>query len=192
MPFRLNNKRAPLGAERYCRGAPRAHYRASSSLKNCFFPVFVAIRTNQVKLGIFFWKILWGVSNASSLSLLHAVVFKLGTGLLLDTVRLQHLRELDLQLRIRQLRVSYLQRQFGQERFHLFIATRLRRLEKSFDPPRDGDEGVRRLEARACELNSVTESIRVHNEILRKAHAELAEILCDFSVHRNTSAKETF
>lgn len=168
----------------------RAHEMPTSNLKNCLLRVFVTVRTNEVKLRIIIWKVLRRVSNAANSSFLHTVVVKLGTGLLLDAVRLQHLREFDLQLRIRQLRVSYLQRQVGQERFHLFIATRLRRLEKSFDPSRDGDEGVRCFEARACELNSITKSIRVQNEILRKAHAELAEILRDFSVHRNTRAKE--
>lgn len=73
------------------------------------------------------------VHNRTSWCLPQFVAIKLGLKSLLLSERLLECRELELQIRIRHLRICYLHSQIAHRRFDLGISSRLRTLEKSFD-----------------------------------------------------------
>mgnify|MGYP000622111039 CR=1 FL=1 len=170
------------------RATPADHFRALR-LKNGLFPIFIAIRAYEMKLRMIFWKILWSVSNAASFGPRDPVAIEFGKRALLCAVRLQQLRQLVLQFRIRELRVSYLQCQIGKQGFHLFVATRLRRLEKALDASRDVEDGVRRPQAAFGEFEGICDCIRVQNKFLKNAHADLNGILRELSSRHNTNGR---
>jgi len=158
----------------------------AATLKNSFFAIFVAVRTYEVKLRIVRWKILRSVGDTTNFSFLHLVVLKLGSRLLLDALRLQHLRQFDLQLRIRKLRIRYLKRQIREKRFHLFVSTRLRRLEKAFDTACDCNDRICCLQPGSGEFESIADGVRVQCEILQKANGSIEKTLSEISYLRNS------
>lgn len=170
------------------RATPADHFRALR-LKNGLFPIFIAIRAYEMKLRMIFWKILWSVSNAASFGPCDPVAIEFGKRALLCAVRLQQLRQLVLQFRIRELRVSHLQCQIGKQGFHLFVATRLRRLEKALDASRDVEDGVRRPQAAFREFEGICDCIRVQSDLLKNAHADLNGILRELSSRHNINGR---
>lgn len=153
--------------------ASRADLLSAMELQNGPSIFFKACRTYEVKTLSVICEVLWRISNSSGFGFVEHVARKLGSRILLSSLRLQRLRQLELQLSVRELRVCYLKNQIGKKGFQLAISSRLRRLEKSLEPLSDCNCGICSLEASTCELESLFQNVRVHDGTLFDCETKL-------------------
>lgn len=113
----------------------RAAFPVYAALKDRSHPLLIAIWAYEVRACRAVFAVLKRIDDAAGLGPVKFIAVKVALHGVRRSQMFMKVKQAELHLRVRDLRVGYLRHKFGQKGFDIRVSRRLRRLEKALDAP---------------------------------------------------------